>query len=356
MAENDKELHTGEGEMDEVMEQVDEPGEMDEVLEQRVDRSRSRSPSKPPRSPSKSPKRVKDADEHQWIQIPTQTGQKMEYYEQLIKKNKWDADARENLIKERLRTNDKVLIKQAFQSFLDQFPTCTRIWIKWIEYEKEQLDYDELEKIFQKSIRDVPVVELYIHYLEYIQHIHSPLNPTPEEQQEAQETITKAYDYVLNAVGTDKESGQLWMNYIQFVKNSAVSSSYEEQQKMDLLRKIFHKAIHTPIHNIEDIWKEYDAFENNLSKLTAKKFIADRAAGYMTARASIKDQKSLLEPIEYIEKHWVACPPTWSNNQIQLVLIINVVEFMETIYSLGEFESFTFGRQEFVSGKSVVCL
>ena len=50
------------------------------------------------------------------------------------------------------------------------------------------------------------------------------------------------------------------------------------------MRKIFHKAVHTPILNIEEIWKEYDAFENNLSKLTAKKFIADQAGGYMTAR------------------------------------------------------------------------
>lgn len=53
---------------------------------------------------------------------------------------------------------------------------------------------------------------------------------------------------------------------------------------MDLMRKIFHKAVHTPIMNIEEIWKEYDSFENNLSKLTAKKFIADKAGGYMTAR------------------------------------------------------------------------
>jgi cleavage stimulation factor subunit 3 len=58
---------------------------------------------------------------------------------------------------------------------------------------------------------------------------------------------------------------------------------------MDLMRKIFHKAVHTPILNIEEIWKEYDAFENNLSKLTAKKFIADQAGGYMTARGSSID-------------------------------------------------------------------
>lgn len=84
-----------------------------------------------------------------------------------------------------------------------------------------------------------------------------------------------AFEYVLNTVGTDKESGQLWMNYIQFVKSNTVNlhlfkpaSTYEVQQQMDILRKIFHKAIHTPLHNIELIWKEYDAFENNVSKLT----------------------------------------------------------------------------------------
>jgi cleavage stimulation factor subunit 3 len=98
-----------------------------------------------------------------------------------------------------------------------------------------------------------------------------------------------------------------------------LGSTYEMQQQMDLLRKIFHKAIQTPLHNIETIWKEYDAYENSLSKLTAKKFISDRAAGYMTARASMKDFKSLMEPIEKITANWYSVPPLWSATEVSLL-------------------------------------
>jgi cleavage stimulation factor subunit 3 len=89
-----------------------------------------------------------------------------------------------------------------------------------------------------------------------------------EEQMQAKETITRTFDYILNVVGADKESGTLWLKYLQFVKDGVTTSSYEEQQKMDHLRKIFHKAIQTPIRNIEEIWKMYDAFENGLNKIT----------------------------------------------------------------------------------------
>jgi len=36
---------------------------------------------------------------------------------------------------------------------------------------------------------------------------------------------------------------------------------------MILLRKIYHKVLVIPIANIEQIWKEYDTFENNINKL-----------------------------------------------------------------------------------------
>lgn len=94
----------------------------------------------------------------------------------------------------------------------------------------------------------------------------------------------------------------------------STTSSYEEQQKMDLLRKIFQKAIHTPLTNLEEIWKEYDKFENSLSKLTAKKFISDQAGGYMTARGIIKDLKTLLDPLD--SPNLIPQPPSWTREDI----------------------------------------
>lgn len=201
-----------------------------------------------------------------WKKIPSQVGQQLEHVKALIEKNPWDHEAREKLVKESMKSQDKVLIRAAFQGYLDQFPTNLRMWIKWIQYEKDSFDYDQIEKIFQECIKDVPCVELYSLYLEYIQHIHPTGND--DEEQEAQIVLTKTFDFILNVIGHDIESGPLWMEYIQFIKNLKVTSNYEEQQKMDHLRRVFHKAIYTPLHNIEDIWKEYDTFENNLSKLT----------------------------------------------------------------------------------------
>ena len=37
---------------------------------------------------------------------------------------------------------------------------------------------------------------------------------------------------------------------------------------MDLLRKLYQKAVKIPLSNVEQIWKDYDAFENGLNKLT----------------------------------------------------------------------------------------
>jgi hypothetical protein len=88
---------------------------------------------------------------------------------------------------------------------------------------------------------------------------------------------------------------------------------------MDLLRKAYHKAIHTPIANIEEIWKDYDLFENSLNKLTAKKFIADHAAAYMTCRAVSKDLWALMEPIDKLKKSWI-CSGSFTDSTHILLL------------------------------------
>jgi len=38
--------------------------------------------------------------------------------------------------------------------------------------------------------------------------------------------------------------------------------SFAENQKIQNIRGAFHKAVATPINNIEHLWKEYSTFEN----------------------------------------------------------------------------------------------
>lgn len=46
------------------------------------------------------------------------------------------------------------------------------------------------------------------------------------------------------------------------------TTTWEEQQKMDALRKIYHRAVQIPLDNVESIWRELDVFENGLNKIT----------------------------------------------------------------------------------------
>lgn len=100
------------------------------------------------------------------------------------------------------------------------------------------------------------------------------------------ETVRKAYEFALSHVGQDKDSGEIWNEYIQFLKVGEVnthvpklyishmlpqtSTTWEEQQKMDALRKVYHRAVQIPLENVETLWKDYEAFENGLNKITVR--------------------------------------------------------------------------------------
>lgn len=43
-------------------------------------------------------------------------------------------------------------------------------------------------------------------------------------------------------------------------------STQEESQRMTAVRKAYQRAIVTPTHHIEQLWKDYESFENSVSR------------------------------------------------------------------------------------------
>lgn len=39
---------------------------------------------------------------------------------------------------------------------------------------------------------------------------------------------------------------------------------------MDALRKAYQRAVCIPLNNVEQIWQDYNLFENNLNKMTVR--------------------------------------------------------------------------------------
>ncbi|KAJ3179227.1 mRNA 3'-end-processing protein rna14 [Gaertneriomyces sp. JEL0708] len=234
-------------------------------------------------------------------------------------KNPWDVDVWAALLAEAQTRNDPVAIRQAFEAVTNQFPTSSRYWIAYVEFEQKQGNYEGMESIFAKSLMKVPSVDYWRFYLNYVRRKNSPPNVAPNQVHEARQVITQTFEFVLANVGYDKEAGYIWGDYVAFIKATETNSVYEEQQKMDSLRKAFHRAIWIPLANIEQLWKDYDAFENGLNKLTAKKLLSEKSAGYMTARTALREVKSLLEPIDKLQKTWAAKPASWTDKEMQIL-------------------------------------
>ncbi|KNC99538.1 uncharacterized protein SPPG_04928 [Spizellomyces punctatus DAOM BR117] len=247
---------------------------------------------------------------------------KMDRLEKLrikTQKNPWDADSWQAMLAESQQRGDVDLIRETYEVLLRQFPTSARYWIAYAEFEQKQRAFDRMEAIFERCLRLVPSVELWKFYLTHVRRVHTGAGGPPEKKQEARAKVLKAYEFVLQNVGVDKEAGFIWSDYIQFIKAGETSSIYEDQQKMDSLRRAYHRAIWIPLTNIEQIWKDYDAFENGLNKLTAKKFLSEKSAGYMTARTALREVKNLLDPIDKAQKLWMAKPPSWTEKELQIL-------------------------------------
>lgn len=48
------------------------------------------------------------------------------------------------------------------------------------------------------------------------------------------------------------------------------ANTQEESQRMTAVRKVYQKAIVTPTHHIEQLWKDYENFENSVSRQLVK--------------------------------------------------------------------------------------
>ncbi|RKF63290.1 mRNA 3'-end-processing protein rna14 [Erysiphe neolycopersici] len=207
--------------------------------------------------------------------------------EDRIKEDKrGDIDAWITLIKEHRSRNRLDETRAVYERFFKIFPQAAEMWVAYIEMELENDNFTAAENIFGRSLLTVPNVALWSLYLNYIRRRNDLMNDATGA---ARATVTQSYDFVLANIGIDKDSGKIWHEYIQFIRmapGNIGGSSWQDQQKMDQLRKAFQRAINVPMSTLNAIWKEYDQFEMSLNKITGRKFLQEKSPNYMSARSA----------------------------------------------------------------------
>jgi len=137
-----------------------------------------------------------------------------------------------------------------------------------------ELEHDEfyrLEQIFNKTLMSIPNVQLWSLYLDYIRRRNNLITDTSGN---ARKVVTQAYEFVLQNIGIDKDSGFIWQDYLKFLKSgpgTVGGTTWQDGQKMDSLRKAYQSAIRIPTQSVNPLWTEYTTFETTLNKTTVRK-------------------------------------------------------------------------------------
>ncbi|KAJ6544221.1 hypothetical protein B0H19DRAFT_1076360 [Mycena capillaripes] len=174
-----------------------------------------------------------------------------------------------------------VRIREAYDALLRQYPNTASAQTAYLQHFLDSpTSYGEAEELLNKFLRTSPSAELWKFYLDYVRRTNS--GP------KTYETVRKAYDFALAHIGQDRDSGSIWAEYIQFLNATETSTTWATQQKMDAIRKVYQRAVQTPLDNVEQLWTQYEAFEMGLNKITAKKFMSDLSPAHMQARTVLR--------------------------------------------------------------------
>lgn len=114
----------------------------------------------------------------------------------------------------------------------------------------------------------------------------------------------------------DLHSFSIWADYIQFLKSFEPIGSFAENQKITAIRKVYQKAVFTPIIGIEVLWKEYISFEHNINSVISEKMSLERSRDYMNARRVAKELENVTKGLN---RNLPAVPPILTKEEFKQV-------------------------------------
>ncbi|XP_057948438.1 cleavage stimulation factor subunit 77 isoform X2 [Malania oleifera] len=162
---------------------------------------------------------------------------------------------------------------------------------------------DATKQIFSRCLLSCLQIPLWRCYIRFIRKVNE------KKGVEGLEETRKAFDFMLNYVGSDIASGPVWMDYINFLKSLPALTTQEESQRMTAVRKAYQKAVVTPTHHVEQLWKDYENFENSVSRALAKGLLSEYQSKNNSAKAVYRERKKYVDEIDW---NMLAIPPTGS--------------------------------------------
>ncbi|RMB97887.1 hypothetical protein DUI87_25365 [Hirundo rustica rustica] len=220
--------------------------------------------------------------------------EKVKKAEKKLEENPYDLDAWSILIREaQNQPIDKA--RKTYERLVAQFPSSGRFWKLYIEAEIKAKNYDKVEKGMGRNLGDKSVWGFSVRALIHNQHLEDIKASLIEL---AGEKMAQAYDFALDKIGMEIMSYQIWVDYINFLKGVEAVGSYAENQRITAVRRVYQRGCVNPMINIEQLWRDYNKYEEGINIHLAKKMIEDRSRDYMNARRVAKEYETVMKGLD----------------------------------------------------------
>lgn len=167
--------------------------------------------------------------------------------------------------------------------------------------------------MWKKRNQDSARTSEYSHSIKCRSHY---LSLTTRFSAQNREKLAQAYDFALEKIGMDLHAFSIWNDYVQFLRGVEATGSFAENQKITAVRKVYQKAVVTPIIGIEILWKEYIQFEQNINPIISEKMSLERSRDYMNARRVAKELEFVTKGLN---RNLPAIPPTLTKEETKQV-------------------------------------
>jgi cleavage stimulation factor subunit 3 len=230
-----------------------------------------------------------------------------------LKKSPHDPESWKRLINIVESSGDIPQIREVYDTLLKHYPNTASVQIAYLKHFVDRTTFGNAEGLLNKFLITSSSVELWKFYINYVRRMNVGL--------QAHDTMRKAYDFALAHIGQDRDSGIIWAEYIQFLNATKSSNVWETQQKMDALRKIYHRAVQIPLDNVDQLWTQLEVFEMGLNKVTAKKFMNELSPAHMQARTVLRQLNVHLQGLDNSAGSGIVlpAPATFSTKERQLI-------------------------------------
>ncbi|KAJ7738637.1 Suf-domain-containing protein [Mycena metata] len=234
-----------------------------------------------------------------------------------LKGNPHDPERWKRLVDVAESSGDVPRIREAYDALLKQYPNTASAQIAYLRHFTNNTTptRSDAKELLNRFLHASPSTELWNLYLTYVRRINSPTSSA------GRENVRKAYEFALENIGQDRDSGPMWAGYIQFLSAGEGNSAWDASQKIEALRKTYHRCVQIPLDNVELLWSQYEAFEMGLDKITAKKFISHLSPAHMQARTVLRQLKIHLNALGINNQSgiFLPAPATFSGQERQLI-------------------------------------